>query len=96
MPLVLTDAVQKAIPQATLDVVERHDYEGHEHLNLLLEQVRQAQKHGRARCQECSTRKAIWKMYRCYYCGFWVCDDCGKEHFGENREDWFCDGGRCE
>lgn len=92
MSLILTDEKRRSVNDWTLEVVERHDHDGHELLNRLLTQIQQARKHGACRCVDCGIRKQTWLMFRCYYCGFYVCEECGADHFGEGREAWFEDG----
>jgi len=28
----------------------------------------------------------LWKMYRCFHCGEFFCEQCSKEHFGERSK----------
>jgi len=37
-------------------------------------------------CATCESGFPLWKLYRCYYCGLWVCENCAPEHFGGKRE----------
>lgn len=93
MPIPLIDEALELHDDSTLEVVRRHDYEGHNRLLTLLEVVEQARERGAVKCIDCNTRHATWRMFRCYYCGFWICEDCAPEHFGESREGWFSQDG---
>jgi len=37
-------------------------------------------------CATCNTPYPLWKLYRCYFCGLWFCDNCAAYHFGKKRE----------
>lgn len=37
-------------------------------------------------CGICESAYPLWKLYRCYYCGIWICENCAPEHFGGERE----------
>jgi hypothetical protein len=33
----------------------------------------------------CGTVSPLVDMYRCFFCGIWLCYNCAKEHFGDNK-----------
>jgi hypothetical protein len=37
-------------------------------------------------CGTCESSYPLWKLYRCYYCGVWICENCAPHHFGKKRE----------
>jgi len=37
-------------------------------------------------CGACSSAFPLWKLFRCYYCGIWICENCAPEHFGGKRK----------
>ena len=37
-------------------------------------------------CGTCESAYPLWKLYRCYYCGIWICENCASHHFGKKRE----------
>jgi hypothetical protein len=36
----------------------------------------------------CGRKIVVWKMYRCYYCGEYYCEQCAPEHFGMTRAEY--------
>lgn len=36
-------------------------------------------------CGECGKKKHLWRVYRCYMCGLYICEDCAPEHFGTGK-----------
>lgn len=36
----------------------------------------------------CGWKRAALKMYRCLYCGEWLCEVCAEAHFGKTREQY--------
>lgn len=36
-------------------------------------------------CATCGLKCPLWKMYRCYFCGLWVCENCAPKHFSKKR-----------
>ena len=36
----------------------------------------------------CGWERAVLKMYRCLYCGEWLCEVCAEDHFGKTREQY--------
>ena len=37
-------------------------------------------------CGFCESAYPLWKLYRCYYCGIWICENCAPRHFGKKRD----------
>jgi hypothetical protein len=37
-------------------------------------------------CECGQKRNTIRNIYKCFFCGEWFCQFCGKEHFGENEK----------
>jgi len=36
----------------------------------------------------CGWKRGITEMYRCLYCGEWMCELCAEVHFGMTREEY--------
>ena len=36
----------------------------------------------------CGWKRSVLKMYRCLYCGEWLCEVCAEKHFGKTREQY--------
>lgn len=36
----------------------------------------------------CGWERAVLEMYRCLYCGEWLCEVCAEAHFGKTREQY--------
>ena len=36
----------------------------------------------------CGWKRAVLKMYKCLYCGEWLCEICAEAHFGKTREQY--------
>lgn len=36
-------------------------------------------------CATCDLVQPLYRLYRCYYCGIWVCENCAPIHFGRKR-----------
>ena len=36
----------------------------------------------------CGWKRAVMKMYKCLYCGEWLCEICAEAHFGKTREQY--------
>lgn len=86
----------EALDDELVEAVERHDYERHTRALSLLHDLRIAREKGWSKCSTCRRRHQIWQMFRCYYCGFFVCEDCAEEHFGESRSHYFNNDGYCK
>jgi len=41
--------------------------------------------------KKCGSRRAIHNAYKCYYCGFWFCENCAPIHFGKTRAQFIAD-----
>jgi len=37
----------------------------------------------------CGSPYDVFYMFRCYYCGLWLCPACAREHFGERPKGRF-------
>lgn len=36
----------------------------------------------------CGWKRSVMKMYKCLYCGEWMCEICAEAHFGKTREQY--------
>ena len=36
----------------------------------------------------CGKRRELFAMYRCLYCGLYLCVRCAEDHFGKTIEQW--------
>ena len=36
----------------------------------------------------CGWKRSVIKMYKCLYCGEWMCEICAEAHFGKTREQY--------
>ncbi len=50
-------------------------------------QQRQQAKKGSVEC-ECERVIPLRFVYRCLYCGIWLCQECAEIHFGKTREQY--------
>lgn len=41
---------------------------------------------GNVLCRSCRRRVSFWRLYRCYFCGEYLCDKCAKVHFGDRPD----------
>ena len=39
----------------------------------------------------CGWKRTILKMYKCLYCGEWLCEACAEVHFGKTRAEYQAD-----
>ena len=65
----------------------KNQYEIEELRKVILLQLRQAMTDVTwVTCATCGLKAPLWKLYRCYYCGIWICEKCCEKHFGKKRE----------
>jgi hypothetical protein len=36
----------------------------------------------------CFKRQPLWRLYKCLYCGMWLCKECAEKHFGYRVPSW--------
>lgn len=89
MPTEIQDYHRRWHDEDVLESVGRHSIACTAHIGKRLDEVRKSKESGQAACRECGRVRDLWDLYRCYYCGQWYCDDCGADHFGQTREDYF-------
>jgi hypothetical protein len=51
-------------------------------MKKMAEQEIEAAKTGKVTCI-CNITYGLMWLYRCYYCGLWLCPVCAKKHFGK-------------
>lgn len=54
---------------------------------FLMSQIKDARAGNDIECV-CGRRLPIWALYRCLYCGTWMCQSCAEHHFGKSRGEY--------
>lgn len=62
------------------------------HLEFVEAQIRESKENaGCAVTCRCGLKAPMRHLYRCFYCGEWMCHKCSEYHFGQSREEYYRD-----
>ena len=67
------------------DKIPSNHKEGMAKLELVAKQTRQLIQTGKVSCECGVTKPPYGAIFKCYYCGIFVCQKCAEKHFGEKR-----------
>ena len=75
----MTGCISHSVPET--------DAEKQVKLGLVARQTKQLHKTGSVSCECGRTGKPWAMMYKCFYCGVFLCHPCAKVHFSDNTKD---------